>query len=444
MTIERATEVFLLPRETGFIVYAPLAGRAVHANGECAAQLKRYLETGDPGMVSPQIVEQLGGLNWLHSRSAPIPLPVDRHYHPTAVTLFLTNSCNLRCEYCYAQAGELHPQEMSPEVYRAAVDLVTRNARRAGAPVSVAFHGGGEPTLAWETLQGVLDYARHQYREKHQGKTQFALATNGVMPAAHREVVASQFNHVTLSLDGPPDIQDAQRPTPTGAGSFDQVMAFIAVLREHRTPFGLRATITRRNVNRMAEMVDFFIDRTDCRHLHFEPFYPFGRGEQVPEQVPDATMFATEFVQAMDRARERDAVLRYSAARLPGPHLAFCACANDAFNVTPDGCVTACFEVCHHSDPLWKKYCFGLFDQERARFAMDWERLEDLRRLTVDRQPRCENCFAKWNCSGDCPAKNDRALNSAEANPMRCQITQEILLAMLERTVNHASTRRMP
>ncbi|MBI4557786.1 MAG: hypothetical protein HY706_09390 [Candidatus Hydrogenedentes bacterium] len=157
MSTANGHDVFVLPREAGHIVYAPLVGRVVYANDECVAQLKKYLETGDASVVSPDTIARLGGLEWLHGRTPPIPLPLDRHFHPTSVTLFLTNRCNLRCTYCYAEAGEFEGVEIAPEVYRAAIDLVVRNAQRAGRRPRIALHGGGEPTVAWKTLVGALD-----------------------------------------------------------------------------------------------------------------------------------------------------------------------------------------------------------------------------------------------------------------------------------------------
>jgi len=250
--LDQRTNVFAVPHDGGYIVYAPLAGRIIHANGECVAQLRRYVETRDPSVVGEAVVRRLGGLGWLDDPAEPVPLPFDRHYHPTSVTLFLTNRCNLRCTYCYAEAGEFEALEMAPEVYRAAIDLVVRNGQRAGRPAGVGFHGGGEPTMAWRALTGAVEYARSAVGDKG---VSFAIATNGVMTQEKAEYVATNFSMVTLSFDGPPDVQDQQRPFCNGTSSFDAVMSFVEVLERHGTPFVIRSTVTEHSLARQAETV---------------------------------------------------------------------------------------------------------------------------------------------------------------------------------------------
>ena len=430
--LDQRNNVFAVPHDGGYIVYAPLAGRIVHANGDCVAQLRRYLENHDSAEVDETIVRRLGGLSWLEGHGEPIPLPVDRQFHPTQVTLFLTNRCNLRCTYCYAEAGEFAALEMMPEVYRTAIDLVARNARRAGRPMSVGFHGGGEPTMAWDALTGAVDHARSMADIRG---VSFAIATNGVMSPDKAEFVATTFPMVTLSFDGPPEDQDEQRPFPNGSGSFDAVMAFVEVLQRHGTSFTIRSTITRRNVERQTELVDFLLDHTKCRQLHFEPVFLAGRHRRTDGKAVPADAFADHFMAAYDRASSRGVQLRYSAARLGGPFLSFCGVAQDPFSVTPDGDVTGCFEVCRRSNPLSKSFYFGYFDGERDRFVVDMERLARLRSVIVLNKPLCDGCFARWSCAGDCPVKMGRSTLDFEKPSPRCHMNRAITKALLVRAL---------
>lgn len=433
-------DVFLLPHNGGYMVYAPLASRLVYANADCAAQLRSYLATGNAEEVSPEVRTQLGGLDWLTSPKPPFPLPIDRHFHPNTVTLFPTNRCNLRCTYCYARAGEFDGHDMPAELYRAALELVMKNARRSGQWVSVSFHGGGEPTLAWESLTGVVEYARELAKSCQIRGLRFSLSTNGTASRDRAEYIAKTFSAVTLSLDGPPDVQDEQRPDARGAGSFDRVMSFIEVLRSHDRQFGIRCTVTEKNVQRLVELVDFFADKTGCQQVHFEPVFLSGRCCNVPSAVPLPEEFAETFIRAMQRARERKVALRFSGARMEGVFSSFCGCSQDPFNITPEGDVTACYEVCNGQDPLAANYFFGRFNRERQRFDIDFSRLAELRSLTVQNKRLCARCFAKWNCSGDCPVKATQPYADSQAESPRCRMIQAINRALLEKTLepNHA------
>lgn len=432
MPSQLSSDVFVLPSKRGFTVYAPLAGRIVLANGSCVAELQRYLETGDPKVVSPEVTKRLGGLGWLEARPKSAPLPGDRHFHPSHVILFLTNRCNLRCRYCYAQAGENEASQMPAEIYEAAIDLALHNARRAGRPPQIGFHGGGEPTVAWKTLTSAVEYARKVAGANGRTDPLFGIATNGVMSAACREYVAQTFPTVTLSFDGPPDIQNEMRPRADGSGSFDDVMALVEVMRRHKTTYIIRSTITSSNVRRMAEMVDFFVCQTGCKQLHFEPAFLSGRCRSLLSGVPDPQVFATEFIRAMDRGRKLEATVKFSAARLMGVFSSFCGCAQDPFNVTPEGDLTGCFEVCDALNPLADTYHFGHFDAEARRFVIDAGRLAHLRSLTVENKPLCVRCFAKWNCSGDCPIKSLHPFATADSESPRCEMIQTITRALLE------------
>lgn len=437
------SQVFVLPHDDGYLVYAPLAGRVVFVNAACAEQLREYLLTGDPAAVSADVRASLGGLEWLSAVPVPVPLPVDRLFHPRSVTLFLTNRCNLRCAYCYAEAGDHVPHDMPSDVFRAAIDLVCRNAARAGHAPLIGFHGGGEPTLAWDALQEAVTYARQRAgagpTSPPDGPVRFGITTNGVMPPEHAEWVAAHFPVVTLSFDGPADIHDRHRPGADGRGTFDRVMAFAEVLRRRETPFVVRATITRHSVRRMVEMVEFFVTQAGCRRLHFEPAFASGRCCGVPPLAPAPEDFAAGFVPALDTARRLNAHLRFSAARLNGTFLSFCGCSQDAFNVTHEGDVTACYEVCERSQPLACRYFFGRFDAATGSFRIDPERLAALRSLTVFGNPLCEGCFAKWNCAGDCPVKRPFGQPGGADGAARCEMIRSITKELLVRGLSGES-----
>ena len=425
-------DVYCLPHaHGGYLIYAPLAGRVAHVNAACAIQIRRFLISGDPREVPSEVAGRLGGLAWLKTAQVPRPLPADRHFHPCEVTLFLTNRCNLRCRYCYAAAGDKRPLDMPLDTMRAAINLVARNARLAGRAMHVGFHGGGEPTQNGAALEAAVAYARETAAAEGTGPVQFYIATNGVMTAPQREFVASECAAINLSLDGPPDIHDAARPTTAGGGSFDAVMAFVEVLRRHKRAFSIRSTITAANVARMTEMVAYFHQSTECRLLHFEPAFAGGRCRNDGTAVPGWAEFASEFIKAHDEARRRGIELRFSASRLEQPSFCFCGCANDPFTVTPEGFVTACYEVCDGLNPRAEQYIFGRHHPDGFHF--DYPKLARLRKLTVDNKPFCRFCFAKWVCAGDCPIKAHHPYAEAASASPRCKATQRILRSLLER-----------
>jgi len=72
------------------------------------------------------------------------------------LTLITTSDCNLRCRYCFANAGETRIV-MCEEVAMAAVRYAIQRA--AGRDLLISFFGG-EPSLTQELIKKVVEFAR--------------------------------------------------------------------------------------------------------------------------------------------------------------------------------------------------------------------------------------------------------------------------------------------
>jgi uncharacterized protein len=95
--------------------------------------------------------------------------------------------------------------------------------------------------------------------------------------------------------------------------------------------------------------------------------------------------------------------------------------------VTPSGDITSCYEVADAANPLAGVFFYGRYDPKTRTFVLDRDRRERLFGLSVLEKPECSDCFCKWHCAGDCPAK---ALLSERAEidnlPDRCLINREL------------------
>ena len=83
MKPEEHYDVFVVPSNGAYIVYAPLAGRAIYVNADSVRQLRAYLRTGDSHCVDETLVRSIGGLEWLRrSRTPVLSGPCRRHVRP--------------------------------------------------------------------------------------------------------------------------------------------------------------------------------------------------------------------------------------------------------------------------------------------------------------------------------------------------------------------------
>jgi uncharacterized protein len=175
---------------------------------------------------------------------APFPL--------TTMVLNVTNQCNLACTYCYEYGEDKivdtengrQPKFMSEEVARQSVEFMLKESG-SNKVAHVTFFGG-ETLLNFPVLRKTVAYARQRGAEL--GKAvDFSLTTNATLLKEEIiEFLAEERIGVTISIDGPQDLQDKFRVFHNGAGSYDVVAPKIkALLQRHRSrPIGARVTLT--------------------------------------------------------------------------------------------------------------------------------------------------------------------------------------------------------
>ncbi len=158
----------------------------------------------------------------------------------------MTTGCNLACSYCYKQDLQTPAaaRRLSPEAGRAAIDLLLRESGRRQR-VNLTFFGG-EPLTALPLIRSLTDYAEH--RAAKAGKAiDFSLTTNGTL--LDEDVVGWLDAHrfgITVSMDGPAEVQDRNRRTPGGHGTYAVVAPKVRMLLDRycSRPVGARVTMT--------------------------------------------------------------------------------------------------------------------------------------------------------------------------------------------------------
>ncbi|HWS57401.1 MAG TPA: radical SAM protein, partial [Actinotalea sp.] len=196
-------------------------------------------------------------------------------FAPTCLTLYLNRDCNLHCSYCFSSPVRHDRSRLTGEAVTAAARIVAANCASAGVPLTVALHGGGEPTLDPDLVDDLL--GRVEAVASESGVPVFRyVATNGVMSRAKASWLAQRVDLVGLSCDGPPDLHDAQRPTWTGRPTSDAVERTARVLREAGTPFHVRATVTPESCTRQEEIAEYLCG-LGAAEIHVEPVYRVGR-----------------------------------------------------------------------------------------------------------------------------------------------------------------------
>jgi uncharacterized protein len=434
-----STEVFVIPYETAYLVYAPLRRLAFVANAPTVnliAQLReKPLE--NPTEEQAALLDFLDGIRLTGADGDVLISGLDQpDFKPTEVTLFLTSECNLRCVYCYARAGDLAVERMSMETAQRGIDYVVANALELNTGwFGLYFHGGGEPTINHEVLVGSHEYAK-MLAEQYGLELTTSIATNGVLSPKSRRWIIENLQGASVSLDGSPEVNDRNRPNIAGGGSGSRVLETLHEFDAANFPYGVRVTVSAQTVHEIANTVRYIVENTHPARIQVEPVYDIGRGENASLHV-EIDAFINGYRESWQLAHEHGIELEFSSARLDEVTSRFCRAYGEGFQLTPQGNVTGCYEVYSETADFAEDIIFGQYDAQRRKYILDQNKLQKMRDHNVENQPWCNGCFAKWHCSGDCPNKVLHASINGEFRGMpSCEITRAIVLDQIVRKIS--------
>ena len=139
---------------------------------------------------------------------------------PVTLELMVSQSCNMSCEYCYGSGGNYHESGlMDFETAKRGLDWF-RKLYPKNRPLKpqIAFFGG-EPMLNFPVVKQSADYALELFKEEG---VSFGMATNMTLITDEQLDYFAGFDDFKLlvSIDGPENIHNKQRPLLNGKNSY--------------------------------------------------------------------------------------------------------------------------------------------------------------------------------------------------------------------------------
>lgn len=248
-----------------------------------------------------------------HARRVPPPRPDPAAIPVGTLVLEAAQACNLRCTYCYAGGGSYGgpARAMRPALAaRAARQLVEGSGERATVTL-VLF--GGEPLLNLPALRAAVEAAASAARARGK-RLVVSMTTNGTRFTD--EALAFVAEHqigVSVSIDGPPDVHDANRRHAGGGDSYADVVAGVErlVARTGRAP-AARVTLVPAQWHRVPEVFDHLVAR-GFLEVGIAPASPVS-ADLLPTPAQDEALIAGFAALAGRFAAEaaRDRVLPFS------------------------------------------------------------------------------------------------------------------------------------
>lgn len=413
-----------------FAAYFPLKSLILRLNKDGAdilTELKHKNLRG--GKDTQNFLDSLVGLGLVNGPEDRMPkTPHRKILNSTNVMLLTTESCNLRCLYCYAEGGK-GQRNMSLQTAKAAVKHVSQVAAKTRhRQFQVLYHGGGEPTVNWLVLKKSLEYGQELAR-KNKLKANFGIVTNAVFSIDKAQWIVENFkNGITVSIDGPQDINDLHRPMASGKGSYERVARNLNYFDKAKFPYTFRVTVTNHSQDRIMEICDHLVNKFNPRSIQLEHNYVCGRGVTEECDSPDRDTFVGGYLAAREKYKDRIS-LWYSGGRFDHVSDMYCGAAAGSFIITPSGRLTTCLEVCSDEDPRAEVFHYGEHIVNSDDFVVWPDRVEKFAGFRVHNFETCKGCLAKWHCAGDCPAKVPSIERiTEERDGHRCHINRTILI----------------
>ena len=368
---------------------------------ECIADIKALQAQGK--LYSPDTFAEIAGT--FKERSGDVI---------KALCLHVAHTCNLNCSYCFASQGKYHGDRalMSFEVGKRALDFLIENSG-SRTNLEVDFFGG-EPLMNWDVVKELVKYARSQEGPCHKN-FRFTLTTNGML--INDDVIDfanKEMSNVVLSLDGRKEIHDKLRVDYAGNGSYDRIVPKFQELVKSRggKNYYMRGTFTHTNpdfTKDIFHMADLGFTELSMEPVVASPDDPAALTASDIEIVKEQYEILAKEMLRREKEGRPITFYHYMLDLTEGPciykRISGCGSGTEYMAVTPWGDLYPCHQFVGD-----EKYKLGDIWNGVTNDSLR----EQFRSCNAYSRSECNDCWAKFYCSGGCAANAYHASGSIQ------------------------------
>ena len=315
------------------------------------------------------------------------------------LVLLVSQDCNMKCKYCFAQEykEKTHMDiETAKKAVRIFLELYPNKFK------SILFFGG-EPLLRFDVIKETVQFVNEFCQSYQITAPRFGIVTNGTLitPQIIDFFQKNKFI-VTVSLDGPPEVNDFQRVFPSGNGSYDQIIHKISMMEDKNIRIGVEATFTKKHIEEGISVKSTlkYLHKIGAETIHLMPVYgmcedlllPKDSINDIKNSFKDGVSFTLHSLMTSDPITFQyvNYIIESLITKIPVEHI--CYAGIGTLTVDANGDVYPCYLLMENN--LFMGNIFD-YDFPGECFLKNRELLQNHTREHV---PQCRECWAKEIC----------------------------------------------
>ncbi|MGB8454680.1 MAG: radical SAM protein [Anaerocolumna sp.] len=184
--------------------------------------------------------------------------------------LYLTDSCNLKCSYCYEGSSKNNSFLSSDNLDKALAFMVNNNI--PGENIYLTFLGG-EPLLNKQRIYEAMELINTKFR-LWKNLFRYSITTNGILLDSQiLELMVSNHFNLSVSVDGDKETYNLNRLSVNGEDVYPVILNKVMDLADRNIKFHIRMTVTANNVHLFYKNVLYFYNLgINSFHIAFDSF----------------------------------------------------------------------------------------------------------------------------------------------------------------------------
>jgi radical SAM protein with 4Fe4S-binding SPASM domain len=294
----------------------------------------------------------------------------------------LTKNCNLKCIYCYANAGKAAIKDIKEQSLRFWVRTIDQLCG-LNKKATINFTGG-EPTI-YKYFCNIVEYA------KSRGFKLTLISNGSNSQAIDIQKYIDYFSSIEVSIDS---LREDVNSLTRGKGSLSPAQTFIDVLIQNGMKPTIMVVVSKYNKRYLYEINDKYKSSAIIR---YQPMYNMGRGDKlISISITAKEYYSTLKSQNIERMKGDIGYKR-------NMKYIWCGMGKNVLSIEANGNVYPC-QLLHHEN-------FKLGDLHNQSLEEIWIN-SPYRHHSVDMIEGCKICKLKHICSAPCRARAFYVLGS--------------------------------